>query len=98
MLVQLIGGASGTIIIQTIIPYSQKLLRGKLSQIHPKNNDFHGFNFHELLFGHFVLYYLQFREFYFCESQKIVKRAKVIGLESFQLYGNVCITNLSKLT
>ena len=29
-----------------------------------------------------------FREFYFRESEKIAKRAKVIGLKSFRLYGS----------
>ena len=53
----------------------------------PKNH-FHGFNFCEFYYSA-ILYRIiyNFHEFYFRESQKIVKRAIVIGLESFRLYG-----------
>ena len=59
----------------------------KLSRIRPKNH-FRRINFREFYYSA-ILYRIiyNFREFYFRESQKIAKRAKVIGLESFQLYG-----------
>ena len=59
----------------------------KLSRIRPKNH-FRGINFREFYYSA-ILYRIiyNFHEFYFCESQKIAKRAKVIGLKSFRLYG-----------
>ena len=59
----------------------------KLSRFRPKNH-FRGINFREFYYSA-ILYRIiyNFREFYFRESQKIAKRAKVIGLESFRLYG-----------
>ena len=59
----------------------------KLSRIRPK------IIFTELIFANFIilpfLYRIiyNFHEFYFRESQNIAKIAKVIGLESFRLYG-----------
>ena len=58
----------------------------KLSQIHPK------IIFTDLIFANFIIQpfctvLFIIREFYFFESQKITKRAKVIGFKSFWLYG-----------
>ena len=56
--------------------------------MNPPKNHFHGINFREFYYSA-ILYCIiyNFREFYFRESQKIAKRVKVIGLESFRLYG-----------
>ena len=48
--------------------------------MNPPKNRFHGINFHE---------------FYFRESQKIAKKAKVIGLESFRLYSIIALLTLA---
>ena len=58
----------------------------KLSRIRPKNH-FHEFYYSAILYR--IIY--NFRE-----SQKIAKRAKVIGLESFRLYGNSSFGKLAE--
>ena len=68
------------------LPYSRKLSR-ELTFANPPKNHFNGINFRE--FYHLAILYriYNFANFIFANLKKIMKRAKVIGLESFRLYG-----------
>ena len=67
--------------------------------MNPPKNHFHRINFREFYYSA-ILYRIiyNFCEFYFCESQKIAKRAKVTGLESFQLYSIIVLIVESQYT